>query len=513
MTASVAGGAGALSITNWNNIANTTFTSGTIHSSDGQATVTLTLSGSGGASGWNNASTVDGSNGSLMKGYDDAGSNLGAVTNRISGLTGSSYSVFIYVDGDVSRRSAAGDMLPNYTVNGTRYYAAALGGAFAGFVRGSPTANNTSQYPPSLTYGNFLEIGNVVPAAGVITVSASSDTTTFRSPLNGLEIVASAGPPVIMVQPQAQAIYVGGAAQFTAAVWGLSPVYNWRKNGVALGDGGNILGSKTNGLTLTNLTLADTGDYDVVVTNNYGSVTSAVAHLDVRVATIADLAIDAFNAAFLANSGGKTYYRSSLTNSSDDGTWTLAIDIEGEEDAYERTGDPQPKKLVNDLCTSFIVINPGNWSWDGWNDDIGWNSLVLIRGYQMTGTASLLTAAANGYNFAFGRGWDTNFNGGGIWEQQPENMPTNQPPGKNPLACDSLGQVACMLYQSTSNATYLMQAQLIYGWVRNTIYTKAFCRSANGGAHYLNPGRNSTCDRLAIFVRGHIYFAAAAGLR
>ena len=194
---------------------------------------------------------------------------------------------------------------------------------------------------------------------------------------------------------------------------------------------------------------------------------------------------------FLTNSGGNTYYRSSLTNSTEDGTWTLAIDIEGEEDAYERTGDPQQRKLVNDLCTSFIVINPGNWSWDGWNDDIGWNSLVLIRGYQMTGTASLLTAAANGYNFAFGRGWDTNFNGGGIWEQQPANMPTNQPPSKNPLACDSLGQVACMLYQSASNATYLAQAQMIYAWVRTNIY------NPNTGQVYGQIATNGVVDTSA----------------
>ena len=145
VAASVTNSAGVLPLTNWNNIANTTFTSGTIHSGDGQGLFTLTMSGSGRANGWNNGSTADGANGSLLEGYVDAGSNLGSVTNRISGFAGSSYSVFIYAAGDVSRPSSAGDLLPNYTINGTRYYAAVLGGAFSGFSVSLP---DEQQYEP-----------------------------------------------------------------------------------------------------------------------------------------------------------------------------------------------------------------------------------------------------------------------------------------------------------------------------------------------------------------------------
>ena len=45
--------------------------------------------------------------------------------------------------------------------------------------------------------------------------------------------------------------------------------------------GQNVAGATSNSLTLANLTLANAGSYAVVVTNAFGSVTSAVAVLTV----------------------------------------------------------------------------------------------------------------------------------------------------------------------------------------------------------------------------------------
>ncbi|MGC3956965.1 MAG: glycoside hydrolase family 76 protein [Verrucomicrobiota bacterium] len=271
--------------------------------------------------------------------------------------------------------------------------------------------------------------------------------------------------------PAAQRHYLGGTAQFSIFAKGMNPMtYAWRKNGVSLDDGGNISGSKTNSLTITNLALTDAGDYTVVVTNSFGSVTSLVAHLEVAVETPADRAIDAFNQAYLIQTNNLTYYASSLTNRAPDGTWTMCLNIQGMQDAYERTGSPQHLQLVNSLLVTFLIQTPPPWSWDGWNDDIGWFSLALVRGYQMTGNANFLAQAEYGFNYAFGRGWDTNFNNGGIWEQQPEYTPPGQSISKEALSNDSLAQVACMLYQSTQNPVYLDRAQQIYAWVRTNIF-------------------------------------------
>jgi len=462
--------AGAVLISGWTNIATATFTNGTIWSSDGLVSATLTRSGPGKTNLWNSGSAGDGGNGSLLDGYNDLQANS-PVTNIISGLTGTSYTVYLYAAGDAARPSNNTDWLPNYTVNGTKYCTASVNGngAFQGLIQGGVSSVNNNTYPPGLTYGNYIEINNVVPVGGTITISANSDNRTWRSPLNGIEIVANSSVPLIQLPPVAQRLYTGGVGQFSVTAKGGSPMnYNWRKNGVSLNDGGNVCGSKKNILTITNLALADTGDYAVLVTNTFGSVTSIAAHLEVVVETTADMAIDAFNNAYLIQTNGLTYYTVSLTNRNYDGTWTFDLDIQGAEDAFERTGSPQQRQLVNSLLTTWLIYNPPPWSWDGWNDDIGWFSLALIRGYQMTGNANFLAQAEYGFNYAFGRGWDTNFNNGGIWEEQPAN--DSGEPGKNPLACDSLLQTVCMIYQSTGNTNYLNRAVQIYSWVRTNLF-------------------------------------------
>jgi hypothetical protein len=55
--------------------------------------------------------------------------------------------------------------------------------------------------------------------------------------------------------------------------------YQWRTNGISLADGGSISGSLGNVLTLAGLTTNSTGNYSLVITNAYGSVTSSVARL------------------------------------------------------------------------------------------------------------------------------------------------------------------------------------------------------------------------------------------
>ena len=184
----------------------------------------------------------------------------------------------------------------------------------------------------------------------------------------------------------------------------------------------------------------------------------------------ADTSINSFNSALLYTSGSTAYYMDALDNSSPDAFWAQALDIQGEEDAFERTGSSTQQQTIVNLENTFLSQNAPPWSWDGWNDDIGWVSLALARAFQMTGTANFLTQAEYGYNFAYGRGWDTTYNGGGIWEEQPANDTNPTGPVKSPLSNDSLGKTACMLYQSTGTSTYLTQAEQIYSWVRSHLF-------------------------------------------
>jgi hypothetical protein len=91
-------------------------------------------------------------------------------------------------------------------------------------------------------------------------------------------------PPTIAMQPQSQTVTNGNQASFTVTALGSPPLfYQWQKNGTNLTDGGDISGSKTNTLNFSATTTYDIGNYTVVITNAYGSVTSSVAVLTVAV--------------------------------------------------------------------------------------------------------------------------------------------------------------------------------------------------------------------------------------
>ncbi|OGX82096.1 hypothetical protein BEN49_02785 [Hymenobacter coccineus] len=184
----------------------------------------------------------------------------------------------------------------------------------------------------------------------------------------------------------------------------------------------------------------------------------------------ADAAFNAFNNSFLVNTGGQTYYKSSVNDGTPEHTYLAALDIMLAEDVYERTGRAAHKDLVNNLCNTFLQKLPTPWGYNGWNDDLGWYSMAMVRGYQMTGTSKFLVAARNGFDEAFARGWDTRWNGGGIWEQQIEMVPSGEKINKEALSNNTLGIVACLIYQSNHDKWYLDQATQIYDWMRRTIY-------------------------------------------
>jgi predicted dienelactone hydrolase len=80
--------------------------------------------------------------------------------------------------------------------------------------------------------------------------------------------------PVITSQPKIQIMTLGATANFSVTATGTAPInYQWRLNEVNLAD-------KTNrSLTLANVQLNNAGNYDVIVANASGSVTSKVAGL------------------------------------------------------------------------------------------------------------------------------------------------------------------------------------------------------------------------------------------
>src|SRR5262249_429912 len=96
-------------------------------------------------------------------------------------------------------------------------------------------------------------------------------------------------PVPTVSSPASQTRYAGQTATFSVSIDPPGPVcppsVQWQAGASGSGvftnliDGAQISGSATTTLTITNLTLANAGDYVVVATNSSGSVTSTVGTL------------------------------------------------------------------------------------------------------------------------------------------------------------------------------------------------------------------------------------------
>jgi hypothetical protein len=95
---------------------------------------------------------------------------------------------------------------------------------------------------------------------------------------NGVQIsgISDPVPPIIVVQPLSQYASVGDSVEFSVSCIGTLPfTYRWTHQGT------NILGATFSSMLLTNIQLADAGNYAVQVSNAYGAPLSSNAFLSV----------------------------------------------------------------------------------------------------------------------------------------------------------------------------------------------------------------------------------------
>ena len=116
-----------------------------------------------------------------------------------------------------------------------------------------------------------LSLANVLGGdAGGYSVVVSNGLNSVTSSVVRLTVI----DPLITVQPVSQSRDSGQSVTFSVTAAGTAPIgYHWSKDGVALTQGSAA------SVTLTNLQTWDAGQYRVVVSNQYGSLTSAVALL------------------------------------------------------------------------------------------------------------------------------------------------------------------------------------------------------------------------------------------
>ena len=182
-----------------------------------------------------------------------------------------------------------------------------------GTTSGTSTNYGSSSYPFRMGGGGILDDpgvnGNFFP--GIIDEVAIFDRALSVSELSDLFGAAFSGgdlPPGISSQSGSLTLYAGRTATFSVSAVGTSPTYQWRKNGVPVSDVGNVAGSGTSTLTITNVAGANAANYDVVISNHVGSVTSSVVSL-----TIITPSTGSYEAAVIA-ANPLAYYRLSETN-------------------------------------------------------------------------------------------------------------------------------------------------------------------------------------------------------
>jgi hypothetical protein len=107
------------------------------------------------------------------------------------------------------------------------------------------------------------------------------------------------GAPQIISQPSSITVVRGDPAAFLVGAVGASPLrYQWRYAG------GDLAGETNNSFTLPAVQSSDAGGYDVIVANDSGSVTSAVATLTVSESGLPPSFAIAPSAFYSASSGG-----------------------------------------------------------------------------------------------------------------------------------------------------------------------------------------------------------------
>jgi sugar lactone lactonase YvrE len=265
--------------------------------------------------------------GNGTNGYSgDGGAAIGARLNRPSGTVFDGFGNLYIADGFNSRirKVDASGFITTVAGNGTATFAGD-GGAATSASLDDPTGaaldaagnlyiadnvnNRIRKVLLSAGYPAFTVNNVSVVNAGSYTIVITSPYGSVTSAVASLTVEA---PPIITLQPTNQTVLPGSSPAFSVTVAGSGPIgYSWYFGGA------NLLQSGTNNtLTLSGVSAINGGNYTVVITNAYGSVTSQVAALAVLAPPLvitqpaSQTVLSGTNVIFnvtLANTGPSTY--------------------------------------------------------------------------------------------------------------------------------------------------------------------------------------------------------------
>ena len=161
------------------------------------------------------------------------------------------------------------------------------------------------------------------------------------------------------------------------------------------------------------------------------------------------------------------------------GFWSEAENMEILLDAYQMTGDLSYKTKFDEVYRHFYATqyewnqsswNTGNWLSNGYNDDIMWISIALVRAYLMWGGDAYLDRAKFHFDAVYDRGL-TDL-GLMVWSHAGECGPYNikTTAGSNSCICGPTEVCACYLAMATGDNNYYEIAKNLYAKQRQYLY-------------------------------------------
>jgi pectate lyase len=220
---------------------------------------------------------------------NDAGSYRVVVSNSVGTATSSVATLTVLIP-------------PSITTQPTNFTVTASGSAaFTVTAAGSATLRyqwffNTNTALVNATNATFslnpVNATNGGTYSVIVTNAVGSVTSSFV-------VLTVVGPPVITAQPQSQSVTVSNDAPFTVTAAGTAPLaYQWLFNT------NTLVGGNSNSYTRINAQATNAGTYSVIITNNYGAVTSAFATLTVNTAAVDNTIFNLAGFAWTTTGGG-----------------------------------------------------------------------------------------------------------------------------------------------------------------------------------------------------------------
>jgi len=247
--------------------------------------------------------------------------------------------------------------------------------------------------------------------AGAFTTTLSGVGVTFTNNTIGLTFGSYSDPslfgdycfPVITAQPTNQTVTAGGSVTFTVAASSFAPLsYRWYFNG------GGISGATNVNYSLSNVMASNAGNYTVVITNVYGSVTSSVAALTVTKAA-GTVALGNLHQTYNGSAEAATAsttptgltvnltYNGSVNAPTNAGSYTVVGTIN---DANYQGGATNTLAIANAAVTVSSGLSANNKIYDGMTTTtLSFNNVVL-SGVAAGDTANVMLSM-NGYTAAF----------------------------------------------------------------------------------------------------------------